>query len=48
MTDTEDTWELEIWTSATATTSVGNVEFHLDFDPAILTVIDPDAQASGI
>ena len=45
---TEYTWELEIWTDATATTSVGGVEFHLDFDPAIFTVIDSDAQASGI
>ena len=48
MTDTEDTWELEIWTNATATTSVGGVEFQSDFDPAIFTVIDSDAQASGI
>ena len=45
---TEDTWELEIWTDATATTSVGGVKFHLDFDRAIPTVIDSDAQASGI
>ena len=48
MTDTEDTWELEIWTNATSTTSVGGVEFHLNFDPAIFTVIDSNAQASGI
>ena len=48
MTDTEDTWELEIWTNATSTTSVGGVEFQSDFDPAIFTVIDSNAQASGI